>query len=773
MAAPAEPPVRKGLPPEAYEVVDGDQYRPYVPPEKSLAELTARAVAVGLVVSVVFGAANAYLGLKVGLTVSASIPAAVIAVAVFRALRRGSILETNMVQTIGSAGESVAAGVIFTLPALFIWQRSDPAIVVDLLQVSVIAGFGGVLGVLFMIPLRRYLIAREHGKLPYPEGTACAEVQVAGEVGGGKARLLFSGLGVGALYQALANSRGLALWNEEPALPLPRKAEIGGSFTPELLGVGFIIGPRIAAIMFGGSALAWLVLIPLIDLWGGDAVVYPAGVPMSALGSGEIWNNYIRYVGAGAVGFAGIVTLLKSLPTIVESFKLGLAHAGGGADAGLPRTQQDLPMRLVLGLAALMAVALWLWPGVPVGPLGALLIVVFSFFFVTVSSRIVGLIGSSSNPVSGMTIAALILTSLIWVALGLNDGGAGAKVAGAGRGRRGVHLGGRGGRHFPGPEDGLLGGRDAEEDAGRRDDGRPGQRGGHGGRARGAERVLRARHGGRAARAPGHADELGDRRRAGRLPALGVRAAGDRDRGGRRVRVQVAFAGVRRRRVPARVADDADLRRRADADGAGAEVQGRRGRGDREARAGRPLRFGADRGRRAGGRADRRRDLRGHPDHRQPGPGVVVDGGPRVDGRGVGASLFDRGRRRVRRALPAPVAGGGPRPAGEVRRARVAVGLALALAAAGACQDLSPDAGLTREAFVETYVALRAAGLQSASGVISPADRERILAERGVDPEELLEFAATHGGNVAFMKEVWDEIESRLEEIRAQPDSSR
>lgn len=429
MAAPAEPPVRKGLPPEAYEVVDGDQYRPYVPPEQSLAELTARAVAVGLVVSVVFGAANAYLGLKVGLTVSASIPAAVIAVAVFRALRRGSILETNMVQTIGSAGESVAAGVIFTLPALFIWQRSDPTIVVDLLQVSVIAGFGGLLGVLFMIPLRRYLIAREHGKLPYPEGTACAEVQVAGEVGGGKARLLFSGLGVGALYQALANSRGLALWNEEPALPLPRKAEIGGSFTPELLGVGFIIGPRIAAIMFGGSALAWLVLIPLIDLWGGDAVVYPAGVAMSALGSGEIWNNYIRYVGAGAVGFAGIVTLLKSLPTIVESFKLGLAHAGGGAGGGLPRTQQDLPMRLVLGLAALMAVALWLWPGVPVGPLGALLIVVFSFFFVTVSSRIVGLIGSSSNPVSGMTIAALILTSLIWVALGLNDGSPGAKVA--------------------------------------------------------------------------------------------------------------------------------------------------------------------------------------------------------------------------------------------------------------------------------------------------------------------------------------------------------
>lgn len=431
MAATDSPsPDRKGLPPEAYEPVPGEQYRPYVAPETSLPELTLRAVGIGLILAVVFGAANAYLGLRVGLTVSASIPAAVMAVAIFRAIRRGSILETNMVQTIGSAGESVAAGVIFTLPALYIWQRTDPSIVVDLVEISVIAAFGGILGVLFMIPLRRYLISREHGKLPYPEGTACAEVQVAGEVGGSKARLLFSGLGVGALYQALANSRGLALWNESPSVPLPRKAEIGGDFTPELLGVGFIIGPRIAAIMFGGSALAWLILIPLIDLWGGDAVVYPATAPMASLGSSEIWNHYIRYVGAGAVGFAGIATLLKSLPVIAESFKLGLSHAGSGPGADAARrTDRDLPLKLVLGLAGLMAVALWLWPGVPVGPLGAVLIVVFSFFFVTVSSRIVGLIGSSSNPVSGMTIAALILTSLIWVALGLADGGAGAKVA--------------------------------------------------------------------------------------------------------------------------------------------------------------------------------------------------------------------------------------------------------------------------------------------------------------------------------------------------------
>ena len=427
--ASVDPPARKGLPPEAYEVVPGSEYRPYVPAGQSMAEFTVKAVVIGILMAVVFGAANAYLGLRVGLTVSASIPAAVMAVAIFRAFRRGTILETNMVQTIGSAGESVAAGVIFTLPALFIWQRADPTIMVDLVQVSVIAAFGGLLGVLFMIPLRRYLISREHGKLPYPEGTACAEVQVAGDTGGGKAKLLFSGLGVGALYQALANGNGLGLWNEGPHVPLPQKAQIGGDFTPELLGVGFIIGPRIAAIMFGGSALSWLIMIPAINLWGGDSVVYPASDPMSSLASAEIWSYYLRYVGAGAVGCAGIVTLIKSFPTIIESIRLGMGHVGGGAGGGLPRTQQDLPMKLVLLLAALMAVALWLWPGVPVNILGALLIVIFSFFFVTVSSRIVGLIGSSSNPVSGMTIAALLLTSLIWVALGLNDGGAATKVA--------------------------------------------------------------------------------------------------------------------------------------------------------------------------------------------------------------------------------------------------------------------------------------------------------------------------------------------------------
>ncbi|MDX1566374.1 MAG: oligopeptide transporter, OPT family [Longimicrobiales bacterium] len=420
-----------GLPPEAYETIPGEEYPPYVSPDAEMAEFTLKALVIGVVLAVVFGAANAYLGLRVGLTVSASIPAAVMAVAAFRVLRKGTILEANMVQTVGSAGESLAAGVIFTLPALFIWQRQDPAIVVDVVQISVIALFGGLLGVLFMIPLRAYLISREHGNLPYPEGTACAEVQVAGDVGGSKALLLFKGLGIGALYQLLANSRGLSLWNESPSAPLPAKARIGGDFTPELLGVGFIIGPRIAAIMFGGSAFAWLVLIPLINWWGGTSVVYPAQLPMVELSSDEIWNSYIRYVGAGAVGFGGIITLIKSLPTIAESFKLGMQELGSGGEGAerRPRTQQDLPYQLVAILAVLMALALALWPGVPVDLLGGMLIVVFSFFFVTVSSRIVGLIGSSSNPVSGMTIAALILTSLIWVALDLNDGSVASKVA--------------------------------------------------------------------------------------------------------------------------------------------------------------------------------------------------------------------------------------------------------------------------------------------------------------------------------------------------------
>lgn len=420
---------KAGLPPEAYEAVAGDTYPPYIDPTAQIPEFTPKAVIAGVLVGIVFGAANAYLGLRVGLTVSASIPAAVMAIVLFRAIRRGTVLETNLVQTIGSAGESVAAGVIFTIPALFIWHRTDPTVRVDAVEIAVLAMLGGILGTLFMIPLRRFLIVREHGHLPYPEGLATAEVQVAGEAGGKKGRLVFGGLGIGAIYQLLANSRGLSLWPEEPTQPLPAKAEISGSFTPELLGVGFIVGPRIAAIMFGGGALAWLVLIPILNLWAGDQVIYPGTIPVSEMASGEIWSAYVRYIGAGAVGFGGIITLIKSLPTIWESARLGFTQISGQAESkAVPRTDRDIPFKWVIMGSIAAAIAIWLWPGIPVNLLAAFLIVLFAFFFVTVSSRIVGLVGSTSNPVSGMTIATLLLTALIFVALGLGDE-PGARVA--------------------------------------------------------------------------------------------------------------------------------------------------------------------------------------------------------------------------------------------------------------------------------------------------------------------------------------------------------
>ncbi|HUP01404.1 MAG TPA: oligopeptide transporter, OPT family [Gemmatimonadota bacterium] len=416
----------KGLPPEAYEEIPGTQYEPYVPATTRIAEFTLRAVLIGIVVGIVFGAANAYLGLKVGLTVSASIPAAVMAVAVFRALRRGTILEGNIVQTVGSAGESLAAGVIFTIPALFIFGLTPSQ-----LMVFTLASLGGLLGVLFMIPLRRYLIRDEHGRLPYPEGTACAEVLAAGDSGGAKAKLLFGGLGVGAVYQYLANSNALSLWRGEPAFRIQGypKAEVGIAVTPELLGVGYVIGPRIAAILLTGGVIGWLVIIPLIATFGASATapLYPETERLIPdMEPGDLWNRYIRYVGAGAVAFGGIITLLRAIPTIWQSFRLGfrgIRETAGTAEA--ERTDQDISFKVVVGGALAIAVALALLPPsfAPVGLLGALLMVVFSFFFVTVSSRIVGLIGNSSNPISGMTIATLLVTAFLFVAMGKTGAG--------------------------------------------------------------------------------------------------------------------------------------------------------------------------------------------------------------------------------------------------------------------------------------------------------------------------------------------------------------
>ena len=417
---------KRGLPREAYEQIPGEQYPPYVPPEVELPELTLKAIVVGIILGVVFGAANAYLGLRVGLTVSASIPAAVMSIAIFRALRTGTILETNVVQTIGSAGESLAAGVIFTLPALYIWGLDASWYVL-----ATVAFLGATLGVLFMIPLRRFLVSREHGNLPFPEGTACAEVQVAGEAGGSKAKLVFGGLGIGAIYQFLVNTSAVSLWQREPEAhvfggdqPGLRKVVVSGDLTPELLGVGFIIGPKIAAVMLAGGLTAWFGLIPLIDLFGAGLAtpVFPETEALiGEMSAGTIWTRYVRYIGAGAVAAGGIITLLRALPLIWESLSVGLREVGGDAST-TRRTDRDLPLPAVLGAAGVVALVLWLTPFIEVSLLGAVLMVVFAFFFVTVSARIVGLIGSSSNPVSGMTIAALLVTSLIFVWLGNTAG---------------------------------------------------------------------------------------------------------------------------------------------------------------------------------------------------------------------------------------------------------------------------------------------------------------------------------------------------------------
>ena len=409
------PPSEYRLPPEAYTALPPDRtYTPIVSDDTILPEITLRSLLVGIATGILFGAANAYLGLKVGLTVSASIPAAAIGVAAFRLLGRGSILETNIVQTIGSAGESLAAGVIFTLPVLYLWGKTP-----GFFPIFPLSLLGGLLGVLFMIPLRRLLVAREHGKLGYPEGTACAEVQVASQAGGSQARTLFLGIGLGALYTAL--QKVLLLWAETPDVKLNAggfRTSVGAEVTPELLGVGYILGPRVASVMLAGGAIGWLVMIPLIYLFGSNVAtpVPPESIALVAdMSSFDIWNRYLRYIGAGAVAFGGFASLAKSAPTLVASVQIFIRSLRSTATAR--RTDRDLPFSLVgAGLAAiaLLVAILPLSDGKPVGALAAIAVVVFSFFFVTVSSRVVGLIGSSANPVSGMTIATVVLCAFLF-----------------------------------------------------------------------------------------------------------------------------------------------------------------------------------------------------------------------------------------------------------------------------------------------------------------------------------------------------------------------
>lgn len=401
-----------------------NEFKPYIPAEKVTPELTVTSIVIGVLLAIIFGAANAYLGLRVGMTVSASIPAAVISMGVIRVLlKKDSILENNMVQTIGSAGESLAAGAIFTLPVLFLWAGEGKLDKPGMIEISVIALCGGLLGVFFMVPLRNALIVKEHGLLPYPEGTACAEVLLAGEEGGSSAKTVFAGMGLSAIVKFAVDGFKII-----PGVITARisslKTEISTEIYPALIGVGYICGPKISSYMFAGGLLGWLVLIPAIVIFGSNNVVYPGtetiGAIYAAKGAGAIWSNYIRYIGAGAVAAGGIISLIKSLPLIVTTFRDAIKAMRSGNNVDITRTNKDINMKVVISMIAVLILIIWLVPAVPVSLLGAIVIVIFGFFFATVSSRMVGLVGSSNNPVSGMAIATLLFATLILKVTGDN-----------------------------------------------------------------------------------------------------------------------------------------------------------------------------------------------------------------------------------------------------------------------------------------------------------------------------------------------------------------
>ena len=395
-----------------------DEFKPYIPADRVMPELTVTSIIMGVLLAVIFGAANAYLGLRVGMTVSASIQAAVISMGVIRIImRKNSILESNIVQTIGSAGESLAAGAIFTMPALFLWAEEGLCSMPSLVEITLIALCGGVLGVLFMVPLRNALIVKEHQTLLYPEGTACADVLLAGEEGGANASTVFSGMGLAAVFKFIVD--GLKVIPADVSAAFKSfKGEIGMEVYPALLGVGYIVGPKIASYMFVGSVFGWLVIIPLICLFGPDTWLYPAeaGTTIAQLyaggGAAAIWSTYVKYIGAGAIATGGIISLIKSLPLIVRTFSDSMKSVKGGKNTSTARTAQDLPMQFILVGIVAMVVIIWAVPAIPVTLLGAALIVIFGFFFATVSSRMVGLVGSSNNPVSGMAIATLLIATM-------------------------------------------------------------------------------------------------------------------------------------------------------------------------------------------------------------------------------------------------------------------------------------------------------------------------------------------------------------------------
>ncbi|HMD36359.1 MAG TPA: oligopeptide transporter, OPT family, partial [Vicinamibacterales bacterium] len=412
------------------------RFEPYVRADQSPAEFTIKAIIIGALFGLLFGASTVYLGLRAGLTVSASIPIAVLAISVLKKLGGSTILENNIVQTIGSAGESVAGGVVFTIPALIFLTPDGPSYF-NYYQIAMLAFAGGILGTLMMVPLRRALIVKEHGVLPYPEGAACADVLVAGERGGKLAAMVFSGVAIGALWKALSWVFNIFLQELDYSTPRTGQfpnATLNVDISPEYMGVGYVIGPRIAGTMFAGGVLSWLMLLPLLTILGGYITVpFPpihpnfalnpaTGLPflISEMSPAQLWSAYIRYIGAGAVLAAGLITLGRTLPTIIASAREGLKDFGAGAGGAVQRTDRDIPIIFVLGGSVLLALFLALAPKMPMQGnfLAAILVIIFGFLFVTVSSRITGLIGTSSNPISGMTIATLILTCLMFVALG-------------------------------------------------------------------------------------------------------------------------------------------------------------------------------------------------------------------------------------------------------------------------------------------------------------------------------------------------------------------
>lgn len=408
------------------EIQTSTGFKPFISAETILPEFSLKAILLGIIFGVIFGAATVYLALRAGLTVSASIPIAVLSIAVFKKIGKSTILENNIVQTIGSAGESIAAGVAFTFPALIFLSSGEQFFTYS--NILMLAFCGGILGVLFMIPLRRSLIVKEHGNLPYPEGTACADVLIAGEKGGSMAKRVFAGLGIAFLYKSLMSILGL--WKSVPGYIFGRNssfpnASVSSEITPEYLGVGYIIGPKISGVLVAGGVLSYLVLIPLITFFGDKVpgLLPPATGPVGAMSPDDVRGAFVRYIGAGAVAAGGLITLIRTIPTIISAFRdsfKSLKDLRAGVKPS--RTERDIPITYVIvGSLALVFIISILpqLPGTFPGTLlTGLLIVIFGFFFVTVSSRIVGIIGSSNNPISGMTIATLLATSLIFVSMG-------------------------------------------------------------------------------------------------------------------------------------------------------------------------------------------------------------------------------------------------------------------------------------------------------------------------------------------------------------------